>query len=160
MERAAAREETARVQQEIMNLLTEKQVLDSSHSHMHNLCQKLEAELSLLQREKTQALEQHSQVRDIQSISHFSLFAPSSPSLGERGLLIAGFTELVVALKFSYNIVQCLLEVSLTLTGQRQRRPEMLINKLGVSANSCEVDKIETGRWGHYMELEFPEQRR
>uniref|UniRef100_A0A3P8URD3 Ciliary rootlet coiled-coil, rootletin family member 2 n=1 Tax=Cynoglossus semilaevis TaxID=244447 RepID=A0A3P8URD3_CYNSE len=70
VERAAAREETARVQQEIMNLLAEKQVLDSSHSHMHNLCQKLEAELSLLQREKTQALEQHSQVtRQMQVIS-------------------------------------------------------------------------------------------
>ncbi|KAI9542517.1 hypothetical protein NQZ68_019199 [Dissostichus eleginoides] len=61
-ERAAAREETARVQQEMMNLLAEKQALESSHSHMQDLCQKLEAELSLLQKESAQAKEQHSQV--------------------------------------------------------------------------------------------------
>ncbi|KAF3835741.1 hypothetical protein F7725_028299 [Dissostichus mawsoni] len=61
-ERAAAREETARVQQEMMNLLAEKQALESSHSHMQDLCQKLEAELSLLQKESAQAQEQHSQV--------------------------------------------------------------------------------------------------
>ncbi|KAK5930141.1 hypothetical protein CgunFtcFv8_026404 [Champsocephalus gunnari] len=61
-ERAAAREETARVQQEMMNLLAEKQALESSHSHMQDLCQKLEAELSLLQKESAQAQEQHAQV--------------------------------------------------------------------------------------------------
>ncbi|XP_034091518.1 rootletin isoform X3 [Gymnodraco acuticeps] len=61
-ERAAAREETARVQQEMMNLFAEKQALESSHSHMQDLCQKLEAELILLQKESAQAQEQHSQV--------------------------------------------------------------------------------------------------
>ncbi|XP_063747285.1 rootletin [Eleginops maclovinus] len=61
-ERAAAREETARVQQAMINLLAEKQALESSHSHMQDLCQKLEAELSLQQKENAQAQEQHSQV--------------------------------------------------------------------------------------------------
>ncbi|KAI4829341.1 hypothetical protein KUCAC02_023387 [Chaenocephalus aceratus] len=61
-ERAAAREETARVQQEMMNLLAEKQALESSRGHMQDLCQKLEAELSLLQKESAQAQEQHAQV--------------------------------------------------------------------------------------------------
>ncbi|XP_034438966.1 rootletin isoform X1 [Hippoglossus hippoglossus] len=69
-DRTVAREETARVQQEIMNLLTEKQALESSHSHLQNHCQKLQAELRLLQREKAQALEQHSQVnRQMQAVS-------------------------------------------------------------------------------------------
>lgn len=62
MERAAAREETARVQQEMMNLLAEKQALDNSHSHLQDLCQKAEAELNRLQKENAQVLEQHSQV--------------------------------------------------------------------------------------------------
>lgn len=82
-ERAAAREETARVQQEMMNLLAEKQALESSHSHLQDLCQKLEAELSLLQRENAQALEQHSQVRDPRPFTHFSLHPPGSHHLGE-----------------------------------------------------------------------------
>lgn len=63
-ERAAAREETARVQQEMMNVLAEKQALESSHSHVQDLCQKLEAELSVLQQESVQAEEQQSQVRE------------------------------------------------------------------------------------------------
>lgn len=66
VERAAAREDVARTQKEMMNLLAEKQALESSHSHLQDLCQKLEAELSLLQKEKAQALEKHSQVRDPQ----------------------------------------------------------------------------------------------
>lgn len=82
-ERAAAREETARLQQDMMHLLTEKQALESSHSHFQDLCQKLEAELSLLQKEKAQALEQHSQVRDPRPFTHFSLHPPSSRHLGE-----------------------------------------------------------------------------
>lgn len=100
-ERAAAREETARVQQEMMNLLAEKQALESSHSHLQILCQKLEAELSLLQKANAQALEQHSQVRDPQPFTHFSLHPPSSHHLGESVLLIAfsSFMVLVVALK-------------------------------------------------------------
>lgn len=82
-ERAAAREETARLQQDMMHLLTEKQALESSHSHLQDLCQKLEAELSLLKKEKAQALEQHSQVRDPRPFTHFSLHPPSSRHLGE-----------------------------------------------------------------------------
>lgn len=84
MERAAAREETARVQQEMMDLLAEKQALESSHSHLQDLCQKLETELSMLQRENAQALEQHSQVRDPRPFTHFSLHPPSSHHLGKR----------------------------------------------------------------------------
>lgn len=83
MERAAAREETARVQQEMMNLLAEKQALESSHGHLQDLCQKLEAELSLLQKENAQALEQHSQVRGPQPFTLYSLHPPSSHHLGE-----------------------------------------------------------------------------
>lgn len=79
MERAAAREETARVQQDMMHLLTEKKSQESSHSHLQDLCQKLEAELGLLHKEKTQALEQHSQVRDPRP---FTLHPPSSHHLG------------------------------------------------------------------------------
>lgn len=101
VERAAAREETARVQQEMMNLLAEKQALESSHSLLKNLCQKLEAELSLLQKENAQALEQHSQVRNPQPFTHFSLHLPSSHHLGDLTLLIAfiRFTQLIVTLK-------------------------------------------------------------
>lgn len=84
MERAAAREETARVHQEMMNLLAEKQALESSNSHSQDLCQKLEAELSVLQKESAQALEQHSQVRDPRPFTHhFSLHPPNSHHLGE-----------------------------------------------------------------------------
>lgn len=82
MERAAAREETARVQQDMMHLLTEKKSLEGSHSHLQDLCQKLEAELGLLRKEKTQALEQHSQVRDPRPFTLFSLHPPSSHHLG------------------------------------------------------------------------------
>lgn len=83
MERAAAREETARLQQEMMNLLVEKQALEGSHSHLQDLCQKLEAELSLLQKENAQALEQHSQVRHPRPFTLFSLHPPCSHHLGE-----------------------------------------------------------------------------
>ncbi|XP_034387086.1 rootletin [Cyclopterus lumpus] len=63
MERAAARVETARGQQEMMNLLAEKQALESSYGHSQDLCQRLEAELSLLH-------EEHSQVnRQMQTVS-------------------------------------------------------------------------------------------
>ncbi|XP_032382850.1 rootletin [Etheostoma spectabile] len=70
MERTAAREETAWVQQEMMNMLAEKQALESSHSHLQDLCQRLETELRLLQTENAQALERHSQVnREMQTVS-------------------------------------------------------------------------------------------
>lgn len=46
-----------------MRLLGEKQVLESSERHLQELLQRLEAELSTLQKEKAaDALEQHSQV--------------------------------------------------------------------------------------------------
>lgn len=101
VERAAAREETARVQQEMMNLLAEKQALESSNSHLQDLCQKAEAELSLLQKEHAQVLEQHSQVRDSRPFTHFSLNPPSSHHLEEWLLLIAfiKFMKPVVTLK-------------------------------------------------------------
>ncbi|XP_034736357.1 rootletin [Etheostoma cragini] len=70
MEQTAAREETAWVQQEMMNMLAEKQALESSHSHFQDLCQRLETELRLLQTENAQALERHSQVnREMQTVS-------------------------------------------------------------------------------------------
>ncbi|XP_068447240.1 rootletin isoform X3 [Clinocottus analis] len=70
MERAVAREETARGQQQMMNLLAEKQALESSYSLSQDLCQRLEAELSLLHEENARALEQHSQVnKQMQTVS-------------------------------------------------------------------------------------------
>ncbi|KAM8874513.1 uncharacterized protein crocc2 isoform 2-T2 [Spinachia spinachia] len=70
MERAAGREETARVQREMMDQLAEKRALEITHGHLQDLCQRLEAELSLLQEEKDQALEQHCQVnRHMQTVS-------------------------------------------------------------------------------------------
>lgn len=93
-ERAAAREETARAQQEVMDLLSEKQTLESSHTHWQDLCQRLEAELELLQEDKAEALEQLSQVR-----------ASSSPLLppGRTVLLlvmpVCRIPELVVTLE-------------------------------------------------------------
>jgi len=53
----------------MMNILAEKQGLESSDIQLQDLCQKLEAELSLLQKEKAEALERHSQVRDRQSFT-------------------------------------------------------------------------------------------
>lgn len=51
------------LQQDVMRLLEEKQVLQSSERHLQDLLQRLEAELSTMQREKaTEALEQNSQV--------------------------------------------------------------------------------------------------
>ncbi|TNN74186.1 Rootletin [Liparis tanakae] len=66
MERAAARVETARAQQDMMNTLSEKQALESSYGHSQDLCRRLEAELSRLHEEN----EQHSQVnRQMQTVS-------------------------------------------------------------------------------------------
>lgn len=70
MERAAAREETARVQQEMMDQLAEKRALEITHGHLQGVCQRLEAELRLLQEEKAQDLEQHSQVRGPWPVKH------------------------------------------------------------------------------------------
>ncbi|MED6266669.1 hypothetical protein CHARACLAT_004383 [Characodon lateralis] len=55
--KAAAREDAARAQKEMINLLAERQAFESSHVQLQDLCQKLEAELSLLHREKAEALE-------------------------------------------------------------------------------------------------------
>ncbi|XP_078801637.1 ciliary rootlet coiled-coil protein 2 isoform X1 [Oryzias latipes] len=62
-ERTTARERAARAQKEMTNLLAEKQVLESSHGHLQDLCQKLEAEQDLLLEEKAGALKMHSQVK-------------------------------------------------------------------------------------------------
>lgn len=85
-ERAAAREEVARVQQEMMDLLSEKRALENSHSHWQDLCQRLEAELSLLQKENAQALLQHSQVRDPGPFTHF--LCPDPPAGRTRMMLL------------------------------------------------------------------------
>lgn len=73
VDRAAAREEAARLKQEAMNLLGEKQALERSHSRLQDLCQEVEAELSLLKKENAQVQEQLSQV----STSSYS--QPPSP---------------------------------------------------------------------------------
>lgn len=62
-ERAAAREEAAGLQQDVMRLLGDKQAQESSQRYLQELLQRLEAELSALQREKAaEVLEQQSQV--------------------------------------------------------------------------------------------------
>lgn len=79
----------------MMDLLAEKQALESSHSHLQDLCQKLEAELSLLQKEKAQALEKRSQVRPLTLL-------PTPDALENWLVLLTAFsrfTELVVTLK-------------------------------------------------------------
>lgn len=80
MERAAARVETARAQQDMMNMLTEKQALESSYGHSQDLCRRLEAELSLLHEEN----EQHFQVRDPGQSHTTSASIPSTPTTWEN----------------------------------------------------------------------------
>lgn len=63
-ELTAARESASQSQMEMMNFCVEKQALESSHIQLQEACQKLEAELSLLQKEKSEALEKYAQVRD------------------------------------------------------------------------------------------------
>lgn len=63
-ELAAARESASLSQMEMMNLCVEKQALESSHVQLQEACQKLEAERSLLQKDKSEALEKYAQVRD------------------------------------------------------------------------------------------------
>nr|XP_054604928.1 rootletin [Nothobranchius furzeri] len=63
VERTAAREVAARTQREMMNFFAEKQALESSHIQLQDVCQGLEAELSLLRKVKAEALEENSQVK-------------------------------------------------------------------------------------------------
>uniref|UniRef100_A0AAV2KTB0 Rootletin-like coiled-coil domain-containing protein n=1 Tax=Knipowitschia caucasica TaxID=637954 RepID=A0AAV2KTB0_KNICA len=70
MERSATREEAVRLQQDVMDLLAEKQAQEQSLSHMQRLLQELEAERRLLHTENTQATEQLSQVnKQMQRVS-------------------------------------------------------------------------------------------
>ncbi|XP_028300551.1 rootletin [Gouania willdenowi] len=62
-ERVVCREEAARAQKELMDVLGEKHTLESSLRHTQDLCLKLKAELQLLHREREHALETHSQVK-------------------------------------------------------------------------------------------------
>lgn len=67
------------LQQDVMRLLGEKQVSESSRRHLQELLQRLEAELSASQREKAaEALEQHSQVGETQVLpsSHTHTHTP------------------------------------------------------------------------------------
>lgn len=62
VERTTAKERAARAHAEMTTLRAEKQALERSHTHLQDLCQKLEAELHLLLEERAKALETHSQV--------------------------------------------------------------------------------------------------
>lgn len=62
LERTAAREELARVQQELLDVTAEKRALEATHIHLQEARGSLEAELSVLQRERTLMLEQLAQV--------------------------------------------------------------------------------------------------
>lgn len=73
-ERTAAREGASRSQMEMMNLCAEKQALESSHVQLQDACQKLEEELSLLQKEKSEALKKYSQVRDCRPFTHLHFY--------------------------------------------------------------------------------------
>lgn len=61
-ERTAAKEELARVQQELLDMTAEKRALEATHIHLQEARGSLEAELSVLQRERTLKLEQLTQV--------------------------------------------------------------------------------------------------
>ncbi|KAF6724225.1 Rootletin [Oryzias melastigma] len=63
VEQTTAKERAARAHAEMTTLRAEKQALERSHTHLQDLCQKLEAELHLLLEERAKALETHSQVR-------------------------------------------------------------------------------------------------
>lgn len=62
LERLAAREELAHVQQELLDVTTEKRALEATHIHLQEAQGCLDAELSTLQRERTLMLEQLTQV--------------------------------------------------------------------------------------------------
>lgn len=62
LERTAAREELARVQQELLDVMAEKRTLEATHFHLQEARGSLDAELSVLQRERTLTLEQLTQV--------------------------------------------------------------------------------------------------
>lgn len=62
LERTAAKEELARVQQELLDMTAEKRALEATHIHLQEARGSLEAELSMLQRERTLKLEQLAQV--------------------------------------------------------------------------------------------------
>lgn len=62
LERTAAREELARVQQELLDMMAEKRALEATHIHLQEARGSLDAELSVLHRERTLTLEQLAQV--------------------------------------------------------------------------------------------------
>lgn len=62
LERTAAREELARVQQELLDMTAEKRALEATHIHLQEARGSLDAELSMLQRERTLTLDQLAQV--------------------------------------------------------------------------------------------------
>lgn len=61
-ERTAAKEELARLQQKLLDVTAEKRALEATHVHLQEARGSLEAELSVLQRDKTLTLEQLAQV--------------------------------------------------------------------------------------------------
>lgn len=87
VERASAREETGRLQQELQDLTADRRALEISYSLLQETNQRLEAELALLQRENNQILERHAQVRlrpplGPPSLPHYRLLLlPPTPSL-------------------------------------------------------------------------------
>ena len=62
LERASAREETGRLHQELQDTDVERRALEASESQLQEARVSLEAQLSLLLKEKTQAQELHAQV--------------------------------------------------------------------------------------------------
>lgn len=62
LERVAAREELAHVQQELMDVIAEKRALEASHVLLQEARARLDTELTILQKEKSSALEQLAQV--------------------------------------------------------------------------------------------------
>lgn len=62
LERTAAREELARVQQELLDVTAKKRALEATHFHLQEARGSLDAELSVLQRERTLTLGQLAQV--------------------------------------------------------------------------------------------------
>lgn len=92
LERAAARDEASRLEQELLDLCAEKRALEASQSHLQEARHSLERELSLLRREKAQALEQLAQVRPNPPPP---LFLPLQPPWDSRGVRFAAVRRLM-----------------------------------------------------------------
>lgn len=94
IERTAAREELVHLQQELLDVMAEKRALEATHIHLQEARGSLEAELCMLQRERTLTLEQLAQV---------SLLSPAPGCMQWFTAFSCTLMYLVVILKKSWG---------------------------------------------------------